>query len=324
MHAPQACRALEAGSLVLCEKPAAATVQDVDLMLETSRRTGSPVAVGYQWSFTESVQALKKDIISGIYGAPRRLKSLCLWPRDAAYYGRNDWAGRLRDENGAWVLDGPANNAMAHDLHNMLYILGDEAAASARPASVTAELYRANDIESYDTAAFRVVTDAGVEVLFYGSHAIPESYGPVFTFEFSGGTISYAGGKDPIRGAPVGGNVREYAAPDTESHARKLWTCLRAASAGDRDPAALLCPLEAARAQTVSITGAHASVPEAVALPAGLIRETGDGPQRLRWVDGLEETLRRCYERALLPGEVGVKWAQTGKTVDVGGYDLRD
>jgi len=41
--------------------------------------------IGYQWSYSEGIQSLKKDILSGLFGKPIRMKSLCLWPRDFAY-----------------------------------------------------------------------------------------------------------------------------------------------------------------------------------------------------------------------------------------------
>ena len=129
------------------------------------------MAVGYQWSFSPAVQALKDDIRSGLFGAARKLKCLYLWPRDEGYYARNDWAGKRKDAEGAWVLDSPVQNAMAHDLHNMFYVLGKTRETSARPAEVEAELYRANAIENFDTAAARIRTEEGVEILFFVSHA---------------------------------------------------------------------------------------------------------------------------------------------------------
>src|SRR5512143_1675716 len=179
MHMPQTTYALAKGSHVLCEKPAAGAIQEVRAALEAERAAGRWVAVGYQWSFSPAVQALKTDIRSGLFGAPRRFKCLYLWPRDEGYYARNEWAGRLKDAEGAWVLDSPAQNAMAHDLHNMFYVLGKERDASARPVEVEAELYRANAIENFDTAAARVWTEEGVEILFFVSHASEEDRGPV-------------------------------------------------------------------------------------------------------------------------------------------------
>src|SRR5438552_251290 len=79
----------------------------------------------------------------------KRMRCMVLGPRDEAYYNRNRWAGALRDAHGNLVLDSPANNACAHYLHNMLYVLGDVIDRSDPPATVTAELYRAHAITNY-------------------------------------------------------------------------------------------------------------------------------------------------------------------------------
>ena len=213
LHAEQTILALRHGSHVLCEKPAAATVQDVDRMIDAEACSGRAVAVGFQWSFTEPIRQLKADIQRGDFGKPVRFKSLCLWPRDEAYYSRNDWAGRLRDDQGRWVLDSPVNNAMAHDLHNMLFLLGDAPTTSALPVEVIAEAYRANPIENVDTVAARVKTRAGTEVLFLSSHAVPDDYGPVFTLEFTDAVVVYDADHASVFVDFKDGTTRTYAPP---------------------------------------------------------------------------------------------------------------
>ena len=136
---------------MLCEKPAAGTVQEVLRMREAERTAGRWVAVGFQWSFSAAIQALKDDIRTGVYGRPHRLKCLYLWPRDAAYYGGTTGPGNGTTPRGPGSWTVRSNNAMAHDLHNMFYVLGKEKETSARPAEVEAELYRAHDIENFDT-----------------------------------------------------------------------------------------------------------------------------------------------------------------------------
>jgi hypothetical protein len=92
-HVTQSLEALGAGSHVLCEKPLAATVQEADRLIQDTQLDSHWLRIGYQWSYTAAVQELKKDIMSGRFGRPLRAKSLYLWPRDFAYYNRNDWAG---------------------------------------------------------------------------------------------------------------------------------------------------------------------------------------------------------------------------------------
>ena len=49
-HAPQTLTALRNGSNVLCEKPAAATIQDAIAMADAADAVGKIAAIGYQWS----------------------------------------------------------------------------------------------------------------------------------------------------------------------------------------------------------------------------------------------------------------------------------
>jgi len=78
---------------VLCEKPVSATVQEALRMAAAEKQARGFVAIGYQWSFADAIQSLKRQILAGDLGRPRRLRTLVSWPRDAAYYARTGWAG---------------------------------------------------------------------------------------------------------------------------------------------------------------------------------------------------------------------------------------
>jgi predicted dehydrogenase len=124
----QTLTALRGGSHVLCEKPAAATPKEAVRMQEAAQAAGRHLAIGYQWSYSRAVQDLKRDILQGRFGRPVGLKSIVLWPRDAAYYHRAPWAGRMQDGEGRPIRDSVANNATAHYLHTMFFLLGAEIA----------------------------------------------------------------------------------------------------------------------------------------------------------------------------------------------------
>jgi len=314
-HKSQTCMALAKGSHVLCEKPAAATIQDVREMREAEKGTARWVAVGYQWSFSSAVQDLKKDILAGLMGKAKRMKCLYLWPRDEAYYRRNDWAGRKRDAEGAWVLDSPVQNAMAHDLHNMFYLLGDAADSSAKPAAVEAELYRANAIENYDTAAARVRTEEGVEVLFLVSHASGSDRGPVVRFEFEKAAVLCDSRTSGLRAEFADGTRKDYGVPDAEPM-NKLWRSI----SGVRDDVRPLCGLEAAASQTVCMNGMQESMPGIRDFPPALVRAVESAAGRRLAVEGLDEALEQCYESWLLPSEMGLPWSAKGTPVDLRDY----
>lgn len=314
-HVPQSLVALAHGSNVLCDKPLGATVQEADALIAERDRSGRWVMVGYQWSFSSAILALKHDIRAGLFGRPRRLSALCCWPRDRAYYARNSWAGRLRDETTGWqVLDGPANNAMAHFLHNLFFVLGRAPHLSACPREVQAEIYRAYPIESYDTVACRTLTDEGVEACFYASHATDCAIDPRFRFEFEDAVVTCGEGRPTIVATDCAGRTKDYGAPDDTAQFRKLFAAVEASW----HDVPIVCGPEAARSQTVTINGVHESVPEAAAFPEGLVSRGGD-PERAA-VGGLSDVLADCYRRCCLPSEAPVAWAVPGRRVNLAGY----
>jgi len=312
-HVPQACEALENGSYVICEKPIGATIQEAQHLIRTKDISSRWVMIGYQWSYSKAIQALKEDVLSGRFGKPIRLRTLCFWPRHEAYYQRNDWAGRIKVKD-KWVLDSPANNAMAHFLHNLFYILGERPDRSAMPLEVKAELYRVYPIENYDTVACRAHTKEGMELLYYASHAVSASRGPMFSLEFEEATVTYGETIDVIVARDRKGNESLYGDPESEHPLYKLFEAVAAV----RDPKPILCGPEAALAQTLCMNGMQESAPEIRTLPESLIHRDAD---ERRWFGkGLDRELYDCYVKGILPSEAKLSWACAGKRVNLENY----
>ena len=309
-HVPQSLAALAHGSHVLCDKPLGATVAGADALADARDRAGRFVMIGYQWSFSAAIQMLKRDLLAGRYGRPRRIATLCAWPRNLAYYERNSWAGRLRDAlTGAPVLDSPANNAMAHFLHNAFFLLGPEMHRSAIPVRVTAELARAFPIESADTAACRAVTGSGCEILFLASHAVERAVDPRFRLECERGTIVFGETVQSVVGTTSGGEIVDYGDPDATHQFQKLFTAIdRVRRAGP-----VVCGVEAAAAQTVCIEAMHESARAITAFPAAMLRQDGGGGV---FAAGAVEALERCYRLWALPSEIGCAWAVSGLPIE--------
>lgn len=317
-HGQQVCTALENGSNVLCEKPACSTIQDALKMAELSEKMGKFAAIGYQLSFSKTVLNLKKDILDGKFGKAIRLKTLLLRGRSNKYYGRNAWAGKKKDSGGNWVLDSVGHNAGSHNIHNMLFTIGKKIDASAVPVSVEAELYRANPIDNYDTAAARMIMDDGVEVLFFGTH-VPKTRSVIkFIFEFEKGKVIHDPEKEnSIVAYMADGSVVDYGNPDTEAD-EKLWTVIKAV----RGEAEITCGVKAATPEVLCVNGMQDSTPRIVNFPEDIISEKviGDTGERFLCVDGLEEILENCFEKNTLPSEDGVKWSKPGRKISLVGY----
>ncbi|MGQ9852736.1 MAG: Gfo/Idh/MocA family protein [Candidatus Oleimicrobiaceae bacterium] len=315
LHCAQTCLALQHRSHVLCEKPLGATVQEGVAMIRARKRAQRFVSIGYQWSFTRPIQQLKRDVQSGELGAPLRLKTIALWPRDESYYKRNDWAGKQVDSQGRWVLDSPANNALAHYLHNMLYILGERVDTSVRPTRVVAELYRANDIQNFDTFAARIHTEVGAEILFYGSHAVEEEVGPLISYQFEQATVTYSGWHSQFVTTWRDGRQKSYGAPDAH-YLDKMWQAIASVRSGDKP----LCGIEAAMAHTLCINGMQESMVEIVSLPKKMVLIKGEPGKRLAYAPVVGQGLLLAYEQHALPSELGLPWAVRGTEVELSGY----
>ncbi|HEV2274824.1 MAG TPA: Gfo/Idh/MocA family oxidoreductase [Acidobacteriaceae bacterium] len=67
-HTQDALSAIDAGKPVLIEKPMATTLEDCHAILDASRRTGVPIAVGYHQRFRRTVREARKLIATGRIG----------------------------------------------------------------------------------------------------------------------------------------------------------------------------------------------------------------------------------------------------------------
>jgi predicted dehydrogenase len=312
LHAPHACMGTARGTNVLCEKPLAGSLADAQRMLAAERRGPGFIAIGYQWSFSSAVQRLKGDVMSGRYGRPRRLRTLVSFPRPTSYYARNDWAGRLAAPGGEAILDNPVNNAAAHYLHNMLWILGPTPERSLTPESVTAELYRANRIETYDTAALRVAVPGGADILFLATHAARERLGPMFRFEFEEGVVTY----DPavavdVMGRLGDGTVVNYGNPNHDRN-EKIWQCVAAIRRNERP----ICTVASAMPHTLCVLAAQRV--EVRGFDAAELETCSVGDDTMLGVRGLGDVLLSCFAENALPSELGgVGWAGEARLVEV-------
>jgi predicted dehydrogenase len=315
LHLPHTAFALSRGSHVLCEKPLCVAIQDAAPMIAARDAAGRLVAIAYQWSFSRAIQDLKRDILAGAFGRPIRFKTLAHWVRDDAYYSRNTWVAALRDPEGNWVLDSPVNNANAHSLHNMLFLLGDAMDRSARVETIEGELYRARPVQNFDTAMVRVRTAAGAEVLLYCSHVTEKDRDPVSELEFEKAVVRIDQGAGTVDARWTGGATRAYGSPDAEPY-RKITDTAEAIRHG-RKP---LCGIETAIPLTLCVNGLYESMRDIVDVPASLIRVEGAGPTTRRRIEGLDDVLAGCFAKAILPSQAGVPWARRGKVVDLTDY----
>ena len=317
LHLPFTEQSLVAGKAVMCEKPAAGCVDDVDQMIAARDRSGLPVAVGFQDLYQPAVTQLKRRLVAGEFGKPTSARMIGCWPRSERYFTRNDWAGRL-SRNGRWVMDSPANNALSHFIHLTLFLLGERIDASAKPTSVQAELYRANRIENYDTCSMRFTVGSGnVPVIVAFTHASASTVEPLVVIETDGGvSIRYVVG----RHVHIKTDGRDEFLPlSANPHKHMLAAFGRwVRSGGD---SVLGSNLEMAREHVVATNAASEVAPIVDVAPDHVRALTAADGSTLRAIDGIIPAMRACMAENCLLHESGLApWTQPPRMCAINGY----
>ncbi len=115
-HKEQAILAMQHGCDVLCDKPLASTLANVDTMIKAMKQYNRKLMVYQPLRFTDSFLALKSIIDSGIIGKPYMMKGAY-----SNYTRRNDWQAFTK--NGGGML----NNYGAHLIDKLLVLAGSKA-----------------------------------------------------------------------------------------------------------------------------------------------------------------------------------------------------
>ena len=321
-HVPVSVTALEAGLHVYCEKPAAATVQEVDVLIAASHRTGKQVAIGFQHMSSVSIRRLKSLVGEGRLGAVRDVTLMCGWPRSLQYFRRNNWTGRLRLGDHL-ILDSPANNAHAHYLMNALYLSGPGRERAATPVKLRAELYRANPIESADTTQLHLTTDTGARLYILLTHANGYANGPIMDLQCEGGRAYWQTDEGKAFVRYNDGSTEHF---DNRVHPQWRNESFRNFVEALAGKARLDCPPEIARAQTLAVNLMHESCPGIVAVPSGHVVETEDWemfPPDTRGtfcrIADLDDAMHIAIRERAFLSELGVPWARGVETREVSG-----
>ncbi|MCL2641435.1 MAG: Gfo/Idh/MocA family oxidoreductase, partial [Phycisphaerales bacterium] len=311
-------RALAAGKAVLCEKPAAGCVQDVDAMIRARDAAKLPVAVGYQHLYVESTHQMKRRILDGELGRVADVTISAAVPRNSTYFARS-WAGKMR-RDGTWLLDSPANNAIAHFVHLALFLLGPEAMSSARPVSVEAELYRVNEIENYDTCCIRLTLENGPpppRLLICLTHATRELWPTTLVIHGEKRKLTY--GSDPSSAIWESGDsalpLVRVVTPSA-SHPKVL----AGFEALLEEPTKPHASLEMSRMHAIAISGASQAAPVVtIPLPFRQVEHRGGG--HLNYIPGIAALFDLAVEKRQMLHEMGLApWSVPAGRLDLQNY----
>jgi predicted dehydrogenase len=312
LHYEMAQACLAAGVRLLLEKPPVPLSAQLEHLIELDAE--GTVWSSFQMLHSLPVQQAKALISSGALGTLRAIRSCGFWSRKTAYYQRAAWAGRLT-MNGAAVLDGPATNALAHLLHNAMY-LGTEEDGFTVADQVEAEFYRVRPIQSYDLLSIRARLASGV--LFTGgfTHATHHSQPFYLEVEGSRGRVRIEEGRhEAITDLPL--PPLKYAA--REPGANPFHLLYRDFHAALRDdlptPRTLLAD---ARGYVQLTNGALVSSGGIRDVPASLVDTHGHGAETSYTVPGLDILLAEAVSTDRVLSELGAGWTSPALAIECG------
>lgn len=290
-HAEQTVDAFRRGYPVAMEKPLAADMESARRILEAQRQTGQRLSVGFNLCADPVIRAVKRDVKAGRFGKPVRLRVIVLWPRGHAYY-RRGWAGRKYAADGAPIFDSVLSNATAHYLMNMLYMVEEPL------ERIDCQTYRANPIETYDTAVLQGFTASGTEVFMAVSHAGDPDIlqEPMFIYEFENATLTFGGvgEKGTVFTATFrDGTVETYEGIVGKGHMEPFWNMIDVLRGKDE----IACTGEMAILHVDAVEKMRRIQPESTPFPSAWLREKGDNT----FVPGLAEALYDCFQRGEMP-----------------------
>jgi Predicted dehydrogenases and related proteins len=157
VHAQQAITCLDHGVTVICEKPPALSLAELDRIAARTEASGPHFATVFQHRFGSGGLALAALRREGAFGAPTTAICETLWYRPDEYFAV-PWRGRWETEGG-----GPTLGHGIHQMDLMLAILGpwrEVVAVAARQAKPTATEDLSCAIVTFDCGAVATVVNS--------------------------------------------------------------------------------------------------------------------------------------------------------------------
>ena len=309
LHFDMAQACLEAGVRILLEKPPVPLSAQLEKLIDMDPE-GS-VWASFQMIHTTPVQQAKAMIRAGQLGEIQSIRACGFWSRKSTYYQRASWAGKLVQQ-GAVVFDGPATNALAHLIHNAMYLGTDEPGFTVADR-VEAEFYRIRPIESYDLLSMRAQLASGVQFVAAFTHATHHSQ--PFFLEVTGtkGTVRIEEGvHEAISSLQVPVVPRETGASPFQILYHDFIGALRE---GKASPRTLLAD---ARGYVQLTNGALISSGGIRDVPLSFIDTAGHGVETSYSIPGLDRILAEAVRADSLVSEMNAPWTHPVVPVECG------
>ncbi|HEO70043.1 MAG TPA: Gfo/Idh/MocA family oxidoreductase [Candidatus Hydrogenedentes bacterium] len=150
-----------AGKHVVCEKPPAMSLEDVDVMVDACARAGVKLACTVQCRVRKAVQAMRSAVAEGRFGTLLHADAYMKWFRPANYYHMDPW--RSSRQSGAGVT---VQHAF-HYIDLLHYLAGPVARVEARMINLAH-----HDVDLEDTITAFIEYENGARGILQASTAL--------------------------------------------------------------------------------------------------------------------------------------------------------
>lgn len=315
LHKPMAIDALNKGFNVFLEKPPAATVQDIDELIEVANRSGKLCEVDFQTITGKAFRTLVTKLRNGELGDIEKVVGAGMWKRTQAYYERTPWAGKLV-HNGDYVLDSSITNPFAHLLHNCLIAAGSGEVDIAVPKKVQAELYKAHPIEGEDTACIRINTANNVEIMFYTTLCHTEEGIPyIKVYGSKGQAIWHYNNKLELEYKD--GRRENYEFEEEDLFYNKLVDFIKTLEGNDTE---LNSSVYNCRNFVLACNGAFESSGEITEIPDKYLIIEPENNTIATNIKNIDKIIEEAAEQGKLFSEIAVEWAVSTQPFSMEGY----
>jgi predicted dehydrogenase len=170
--------AADAGVHVLCEKPMAITVPQIDAMIKSAESAGIKLEVIFQRRTYETTQKVRNAVQSGVLGQMTLGDAYLKYYRSPAYYKSADWRA-------TWELDGGGAlmNQGVHGIDVLAWVMGDVESVYAKAEA------KVRDIVVEDTCVALVTFKNGAYGVIEGTTSSNPGEKTEFHFHGENGTI---------------------------------------------------------------------------------------------------------------------------------------
>lgn len=310
-HLPIALDVLAAGADLLLEKPPVLSLAEHGRLVSAVAASGCACQVGFQALGSAALVELLAAVADGRLGQVTGIATVACWQRTDAYYARAPWAGR-RVVDGRPVLDGALVNPLAHAVMQSLAVAAVATGAeTVSPVLVELERYRTRPIEVDDTATLRLTLPSGLPIVAAVTLAGEEFVAGEVIVQ---GTTGRAVLEYPTDRLLLPGDARLRPVPGRVGLLENL---LEHRDDPRRVP--LIVPLSRT-APFTAVAELIRGAPEPAMVPTAEIVATGEPPERVLSIRGVNAALRRAADERSLLSELAVPWAvEPYRTAPAGG-----